>query len=283
MRTPDLATLRRAPHWSYSSLNTFLNVCSLQWAFRHVYAAEPRFTPAGLAFGGVFHRCLEYLARLRRSGEDAAAGRALDLFSDLWGQECRIAAPPLRFGDGDADALDALGRSMLAAYVAGTDPGETVVAVALPFSAPLVDAAGRALKKPLIGEVDCVVESGGSVTLVDWKTAARRWPESKVRLDLQPTCYLYAHRRNGGGAAAFRFDVVTKTKAPAVERHLTARTEDHFARLVETVKVVDGMVRAEHFLPNDQGWACADCPYAAACAAWHRDRSRSLINLRLVA
>ena len=44
MTQPDLAQLRKKPHWSFSSLNTFLNICSQQWAYRYVYDAEPEFT-----------------------------------------------------------------------------------------------------------------------------------------------------------------------------------------------------------------------------------------------
>ena len=33
----------------------------------------------------------------------------------------------------------------------------------------------------------------------------------------------------------------------------------------ETVRVIEQMVRAEQFLPNDQGFACGDCPYGLHC------------------
>ena len=32
--------LRREAHWSYSALNTYLNVCQLQYFFRYVEQAE---------------------------------------------------------------------------------------------------------------------------------------------------------------------------------------------------------------------------------------------------
>jgi len=63
--------------------------------------------------------------------------------------------------------------------------------------------------------------------------------DSDLRVTLKEA-YLYAYRRNGNAGTVFRFDVVTKTKTPAVERYLTTRTDDHFTRLVETVKVVNG-------------------------------------------
>jgi len=30
------------------------------------------------------------------------------------------------------------------------------------------------------------------------------------------------------------------------------------------------MIRAEHFLPNEQSFYCGGCPFQGACRAWHR-------------
>lgn len=74
--------------------------------------------------------------------------------------------------------------------------------------------------------------------------------------------------------ARLRFDVVTKTATPAVMHLETGRDEDRFRRLEALVEVVERLVRAELFLPSEQSFACSDCPYAEACAAWHRCRAR---------
>jgi hypothetical protein len=36
------------------------------------------------------------------------------------------------------------------------------------------------------------------------------------------------------------------------------------------VKVVESMIAAEHFLPNEQSFYCAGCPHQLACREWHR-------------
>ena len=36
----QLIEMRKRPHWSFSSLNGFLNICSLKWAFGHYYDTE---------------------------------------------------------------------------------------------------------------------------------------------------------------------------------------------------------------------------------------------------
>ena len=49
-------------HWSYSSLNQFLNICSLQWAFQRYYQEPREFVTVNLAFGSAFHRTLEAIS-----------------------------------------------------------------------------------------------------------------------------------------------------------------------------------------------------------------------------
>lgn len=56
-----MATLndyRSREHWSFSSLNQFLNICSLQFAFDRIYRLEKTFTPISLSFGSAFHRAM---------------------------------------------------------------------------------------------------------------------------------------------------------------------------------------------------------------------------------
>jgi len=281
MAAETLAELRRTPHRSYSSISTFLNICSLQWAFRYVYRREPSHTPAALVFGSTFHSALEYTARKRMAGTEASPGAAAALFGDVFGRLTSVAGPPVRYPEGqDAATLAATGRRMVGAYLETVPADERVTAVSQPFRVQLADAEGLPLPLPLIGEFDCVVASETGPLIVDWKSAARRWPKGREHTDLQPVCYLYADGRRD---VRFRFDIVTKTKEPAVERRLTTRHADHFIRLAERVKVMETMIRQEHFLPADGSWACRDCPYREPCAEWHRRRSRSLHSFALTA
>ena len=47
--------LRQGPHWSYSALNTYLNVCQLQYFYRYVEQAEVERTSVCFPFGKAFH------------------------------------------------------------------------------------------------------------------------------------------------------------------------------------------------------------------------------------
>ena len=276
---------RQQPHWSYSSINTFLSICSLQWAFRYVYGHDPCHTPAALVLGGAFHQALTFAFRKRMDTESTDVSTVTGLFSELLIQSCQVSDPEVKYPEGeDIDSLRVLGVRMLDAFIAGTDPDEKILGVAVPFSVPLVDQAGNELSKPLIGEYDLIAEADHGVTVVDWKTSARRWAEQKVHQELQPTAYLYAWGQRGNNQPArFRYDIVTKAKTPVVQQLETIRHQEHFTRFVEKVKQVERVCRAEAFIPNDQSWACGDCPYGLSCQSWHRERSRSLYHFKLAA
>jgi len=75
---PTLEDYRDREHWSFSALNQFVNICSLQYAFDRVYRLPKEFTPVSLS-----SICVPATARhdpgdaLRRRGEEQdARGRA---------------------------------------------------------------------------------------------------------------------------------------------------------------------------------------------------------------
>ena len=50
--------LRQEPHWSYSALNTYLNICQAQFMYRYVDQAEIERTSVCFPFGKAFHSAL---------------------------------------------------------------------------------------------------------------------------------------------------------------------------------------------------------------------------------
>ena len=279
-----MATLndyRDREHWSFSALNQFLNICSLQFAFDRIYKLEKTFTPVSLAFGSAFHRVLEWAALLRKEAKTPQENDARDLFRDLWSRQVQEDAN-IRFDDEiTADTCSAQGADLVAAYLKAVDPEEQVLAVNEAFAVPLVDAQGSVLEKPLVGEIDCRVARGGRTTIVDWKSSARRWPKDQADKSLQPTVYLYAYRQLYAQEAPMRFEVVVKNKTPVCEQHVTTRTQDQFDRMVELVKQAEKMIAVEHFLPSEQGFYCSGCPHQEACRTWHRQTAR--VSLRMAA
>ena len=64
----NLSSMRERPHWSYSSLNQLLNICSLQYFFEKIEKLQRPFTPVSLAFGSAYHRVMEFIAAHRMDG-----------------------------------------------------------------------------------------------------------------------------------------------------------------------------------------------------------------------
>jgi len=279
-----MATLddyRDREHWSFSAINQFLNICSLQYAFDRIYRLPKTFTPISLSFGSAFHRAMEWMALTRKDGQQPKEPEARDMFRDLWARQVQ-ADRQIRFDEEiTEDTCSQQGADLVAAYLKAADPEEQIISVNEAFAVPLIDARGNVLEKPLVGELDCRVRKNTTVVIVDWKTSARRWPKDQAQKSLQPTVYLYAERQLHNEDVAVRFDVVVKNKAPVVEQHLTRRTQDQFNRMIELVKQVEHMIAAEHWLPNEQGFYCGGCPHQQACRTWHRQAAR--VSVRMAA
>jgi len=269
-------------HWSYSSLNQFLNICNLAWAFQRLYKLTPEFVPVNLSFGSAFHRALETISLNRKQGKTLTEKDGRDLFADFWSRQ-QQEDQNIRFDEkDDPEALKAQGMELVACYQKCIGD-EEILAVNQAFAVPLVDMHGHVLDKPLIGEFDQVVRKQGKKIVSDWKTSATRWPAGKPHRALQPTVYLYAASSMPGFTMPeFRYDIVVKNKTPVFEQHTTKRNRDQFNRMVELVKLAESMIAAEHFVPNQEGMFCKNCPFQTSCKSWHRDRS-TLISVPVAA
>lgn len=263
------------PHWSYSSLNQLMNVCSLQWAFERLWKIPPEGPVSGaLVFGSAYHRAMEWQASARMTGDQVGASDLSDLFDTLIRRQVEQDVD-VDFGEQDIDSCAAQGRKMVACYLENVDPDERVLAVNQTFCVPLVEADGGVLDRPLIGEADCVVENGKR-SVVDWKTAKQRYTPDKIRTSMQPTAMLLGVSQSFGPVDDFRFDLCVKLKrAPAFESYTTTRTEDDFYRLASLAKVAEQIVAQEAFYPSECSFACASCRYKkSVCRKWHVDRNR---------
>ena len=121
------------------------------------------------------------------------------------------------------------------------------------------------LSKPLVGEFDLVVTDGEDEAIVDWKTSSCKWAVGKVDHDLQATVFCYAYEHVHGMNPLFRFDVFTKTKAPARHQFYTVRTQDELDRFVYLANRIEVAVNKGVFVPNESSLNCSDCPYSNRC------------------
>ena len=265
-----LMEYRARPHWSYSSLNQLLNLCSLQWFFDKVERLPRPFTPIALAMGSTYHRVMEFIASQRMPGTLPSEADTRALFHEVWERNGKVGPPLEKDDEQTPEDCANQGAELAVAYLKQLDPQERVIAVNEVFTVPVGSS-----DRPLIGEIDCVVEDAGGKALVDWKTSARRWPEDQADKSLQPTVYLYAHHQlNPSEAMGFRFDVAVKNKTPVVERNYTTRNPDDFRRLECLVDRAERVIASETFYPSDQSFSCSGCVHREPCRAWHRNQSR---------
>jgi hypothetical protein len=263
--------LRKAPHWSFSALNSVLNICSLQYAFGRVYKEEPEFTPINLVFGSAFHRGAGFLFNMLKSGSEPSAAELADFFAKALVCEVENSRAPVQFGkDKSIEEYTAKGSQMLQVLKDDFSPDDKIIDTDVPFRVDLLDASGKPVSKPLIGEYDAVVENKGQLIVVDFKTAAAKWPAQKCHSDLQATAYLYALRQDlEQRENLFRYDVITKTKTPTVTRYLTNRTQADFDRFIHLVKIADAVVEQGLYYPHETSFACSGCPHSTACSQWN--------------
>jgi len=271
-----LEEYRQRPHWSFSQLNTFISICSLRYAFQHVFKAEHEFTSVNLVFGKAFHAVAEWIARQRKAGIAVTVAETEELFSEYWKVESKAAENVRYESESQKDVLDATGRKMAICLLESWPVDEEVIEVSMPFCVPVIAEDGTlASEKPIIGEIDCVVKNPrDGVVILDWKSAARRWPADKAVKDLQATCFTFAYTIKQNLNPKFRFDVVTKAKTPSYEQHCTERTADDFSRLVQMICVMEKAVKAEVFMPNMTSFYCDDCSFQGSCREWHRCKSK---------
>ena len=256
--------LRQGPHWSYSALNTYLNICQLQYFYRYVEQVEVERTSVCFPFGKAFHSALTAQAWECMMGNTLRQDELVERFSEAFRIEAE-ATPNLIYKEGENfDTIIDLATKMLDAALANWTDYYTIKGVAQAFK---VDVPG--LDKPLIGEFDLIVQDGRDACIVDWKTSASRWPAGKADRDLQATVFSYAYEKQNGTAPLFRFDVITKAKNPVCETHYTCRDKAAFLRFESLAVRVQDAVDKGVFLPNETSFACAECPYRERCKSWH--------------
>ena len=268
------------PHHSYTSLNTYLNVCQLQYYYRYVEKAQPERTAVALPFGTAMHEALSRQAQAAKSGKLLPAKELLDAFAVFFRANCD-AAENLVFRREETydDQIDLAARMFETVTKEWVDY-YNIRSVAEPFRMEL-----PGLSRPLVGELDMVVtettpfdEQGDAPrpVVVDFKTASRSWSEDQPHRALQATVYAYGYREKHGVTPSCRFDVITKTKQPKVQHLRTVRGEDSFLRLEKLLVAADRAIQAGVFLPSETSFACGDCPFAGRCADWHCETSRRI-------
>ncbi len=275
MITSTLTELRSGLHFSASALRTFLT-CPWKFRLQYVQGVVPEFRPAAMILGravhqaiALHHRALQVQAKLPIAEIQAELDSALET-------ETR-AEVPIRFKAGESlDVLRQVGRDVVELYCRQAKPKQ-ILAVEQPFRARLIDPeSGQELDPRLVGVFDLVeADEHGRVSVVEVKTAARRWSDGQVKSDLQGSLYAEAVVQAGlvgdGQEVGIRYDVLVKSKSPVLDPKQAVRGERQRQTAVRIAVHALQAIEAGAFYRNP-GWQCATCQFRDHCGIWDSQR-----------
>lgn len=253
---------------SVSQMKCWLR-CPRQFELKYVRGISPSFVPVNLAFGSAIHSALgAFYEEQKLSGTPLRRDLVLDVFREAWRRQAE-GNIPLQVDEeegSDPGALVDRGVSMLHAFheSAAKRPVE-VEDVEKKFEIEIFDPdSGEVLEEKLVGVIDLVAVENGRRVIWEHKTAARKYGEDQLKFDTQVTAYKLAAREMGLGEVGLRFQIITKTKVPAIqiaEVDRTSADEDDFLRtFVGVLKAIDAGVSYPI-----RGWQCRTCPFQGPC------------------
>ena len=255
-------------HVSKSQISTYLQ-CPKRFWFQYVVGQPWEFVPAAVAFGKAIHEAVALFYEGVATGHSKPSLDVVQTrFRQRWWQA--VAREPLRFANDQTDgSLTELGEALLDVFWKEVHP-RRIRAVEQPFQVPLRDEENEALDVTLVGIIDLIEEDEeGQVIVAELKTTARRYSDSQTDYQLDGLIYSYAAHelglaRNDGHGVLIRYDVLVKTKQPALQQVFVPRTESDRVRLTAWLREVLSAIECRAFYPN-YGWQCQQCPFQRAC------------------
>jgi len=259
---------RQELHVSKSQLRTFL-MCPQKYAYQYVFAMEWEQKSSALSFGSAIHSAVGDYYLSTAKGETLSVKDLQEIFLESWATELKSDVP-IDFNGKTSDEMADLGTKMLQVFADEIKPRE-IEAVELPFSVPIYDpATGEELPVKLVGAFDLIEsDEDGNRSIVELKTAARKWSDGQVETELDPAVYSFAFQEMGystnGSETLVRFDVLTKTKSPSLETYFTTRDEKDQQKMLSLFTKVLRAIESGHFYPI-HGWQCNGCAFNHQCA-----------------
>jgi CRISPR/Cas system-associated exonuclease Cas4 (RecB family) len=266
-RNAVLTALRDAPHLSVSSIKTWM-LCPRKYAFRYIDKTPVSHRSINLILGGIIHNVAEmYYRFLDDTGQDPPLEMLLDMFSDSWQQKLEDGPPVLCENlDSERDR----GLLLVREFHASVPRPVEIIAVEHAFAIPLAVLSPQSERDLLIvGAIDAiVVDDDNRCTIVELKTAARRWQAVQLAYDIQPTIYQVAARTQGlHDNPSLRLDFLLKLKTPVFESVTIARPPEFELEAGVVLAEVTRAIDAGIFFPV-RSWACKDCEFAYTCGSY---------------
>jgi CRISPR/Cas system-associated exonuclease Cas4 (RecB family) len=268
MPESTLDRLRAGLHFSASALKSFL-ICPQKFRYHYVEGATPEFRPAPMVLGRVVHTALARLHRGLQAGQTVESQDLLQELDDALEAEANESVPIQFKTDENLDSIRQAGHQLVELYQSECRP-RRILAVERPFQADLIDPrSGEVLEPKLVGVFDLVeCDDEENVSVVEIKTAARRWSAGQIELDLQGSIYAEAVVQAGlvpqGQEALIRYDVLVKNKTPVLDRlYAVRRPGDREMALTIACDALRA-IEAGAFYRNP-GWQCSGCPFRTRC------------------
>lgn len=238
-------------HTSASQLSSYAR-CPRQYRYKYIDGLEPERKSIALAVGTAVHAAIGWHFEMRIAGMPVdrvevlrVLGAELNALLSDEKLDWRDAAPAEVHAEAERlveTFLDEYGGL----YVVGIEEQILIEAPELP--------------RPLLGYLDLVLENG---TIVELKTAARRYSEADTATNLQFAAYRVAAQHLG--RPGLRVMAILKTKKPQVQvLELPAASVEDERWFFEAAKDIEEAIAAGVFPPSP-GMACSTCDYRGAC------------------
>ena len=265
--TTALAALREEKHISISSLQTYLR-CPAQYFYRYVMRVRDTHRPGALAFGTAIHTALACFYTSLMKGEEISSDELVTCFADAWEEQLSGDLPVLLSDKESPGSLQDMGVEMLNCFHRDAPRPHRVVGVEEPFAVDICHPSSDVpFPERLVGVFDAVIQQeDGSYSILEHKTAARRFTKSRLDHDLQVTGYTLAAPLVGLPGASVTFQVLLKTSKPALELYQPSRTKRDQEDFQRTAAGVLAAVQAGAFYPV-RDWWCSGCSSAGPCVA----------------
>jgi len=104
----------------------------------------------------------------------------------------------------------------------------------------------------------------------DLKTSSRKWPDDRIKTEIQPIFYSLAHEMETGIRPQFNYRILNINKGGDAKLQVQSITaeEKHYRALFAKIQVMIDMIQSGTYMPaNPTAWWCSEkwCGYWSTC------------------
>lgn len=232
-------------------------------------------------YEGTTEQANGYYAQKLSEGKDLPWSQAKDLVVEMWRQESEVVE---NWEGTDKNAVEKTLTGAALAWHKDIAPYVEPVSLHEGFQIAMDDGewAWRgtidmtaAMGKPLVDRQGQVVAPEGVIIARDLKTAKAKWSPGQAAQKCQPIHYSigmkHDERFKDVDTNRFEYEVMTKTKTPAVYREPVVITEErqqgYMREVAQTRREMQLAFETNTFRPNRNSWKCSKrlCSFWAEC------------------